>query len=262
MKSPTRIALMGCALAVLAGAAIAAPGGGGPAATQAPNSNAVATFYSQPNFRGAPITITQATPDLGSVNFNDIARSARVVGDWQVCENTQFRGHCETISGAVADLDDIDLSGAISSARPGTFANPDTGRGGRGGGDGDRGAYDRGDNDRGGNDRGDDDRGGYDRGGNDRGGYGGGQGGWNGRPDRQDRSEGRSAVFFPNPTINGQPIAAFGGRLAADMFCRRQGYGPAIYFDTTGRGRGLGQDNRFITMGPVLSDVLCRRARG
>jgi hypothetical protein len=282
MKTSHRLVLAGCAIAALATAAIAAEpdtqgqtgrGGRGGQSGQSQNnagpqnggntlpsdqgygpggpaSNVIATFYAQPNFRGAPITISQPTPDMSSVNFSRIARSARVAGDWQVCDQPNFRGHCETINGAVDDLDDFGISGAIMSARPGVFANPSRGDG-RGGNDRGEGRDGRGGDDRGASDN--------DRGGNDRGGpgYGGGYGG--GRPDRrQERYDGRTVVFFPNPTINGQPVTAL-GRGAADMFCRRQGLGQAVFYDTSTRGRGIGFDNRLQINVPVLSDVVCRR---
>lgn len=262
MQLSPRLILVACAaLAAMATAAIAQPDGrqrgdrnqsgqqnggnqlpGEGFGPGGPPSNIIATFYSQPGYRGAPITISRATPDMDSVNFSDIARSARVTGDWQVCDEPNFRGRCRTINGFVEDLGEIGLDRAISSARPGTFASPGSDRPSRG-----QGQYD--DDDRGG-------RGGYGRGDDSRGPGGPPYG--PGRPDRQERHDGRTVVFFPNPTINGQPVVAF-NRTAADVFCRRQRLGPAVYFDTASRGRGVGFDDRLQMNAPILRDVVCRR---
>lgn len=70
---------------------------------------------------------------------------------------------------------------------------------------------------------------------------------------------GRSVVFFPRPRSDGQDIAAF-DRSAADWFCRRQGLGVAVYFDTSARGRGFRfNGGGFSLNAPVLRDVVCRR---
>lgn len=82
----------------------------------------------------------------------------------------------------------------------------------------------------------------------------GGSGNW-GRPDSGPAAQGRTAGFFPNPSMGGRAVPAceYGeGRAcvkdAADAFCRRAGYRDSAYA-TTGRGRS----------GAFLEDVLCVR---
>jgi hypothetical protein len=74
-----------------------------------------------------------------------------------------------------------------------------------------------------------------------------------------DGVEGRSAVFFRRPSLNGSDIVA-DGPDAADAFCRQVGLSGAAYFYERERGREAtdraGQVRRNV---PVLRDVLCRR---
>lgn len=71
---------------------------------------------------------------------------------------------------------------------------------------------------------------------------------------------GETTVFFAQPMVRGMEVSADGVR-AADGFCRSQGLGLSLYFDTSRRaGRAVTFDGRVTGPGPVLRDVLCRRA--
>jgi len=219
---------------MLAGAALAAC-----AASAAP----AATLYEFPNFQGRSITINGADSNLDNDGFNDLAQSGRFDGEWTICSDQDYQGRCRSVSGDVRDLNSIGMGSGLSSLRRGAQFGDNR--------------YD--DNDRyDGDDRYPGGGGGYGGGG---GGYGGGGAGgnWGFPGNYTGGTSGRSAVFFPRPQNQGGDIAAY-NRGAADWFCRRQGLGAAIYFDTVTRGRGWQwQGGGFAPNAPVLRDVLCRR---
>ncbi len=89
------------------------------------------------------------------------------------------------------------------------------------------------------------------------GGGGGGGGGFPSGPDSRG-FEGAVSVFFPRPSVGGVDVAA--GERGADTFCRRQGLGPAVWFDSSQRARqAIGPDGELIGRSPVLRDLVCRR---
>lgn len=193
------------------------------AAEAQPSRGARATLYELPNFQGRSIVITQSTPDLGDWRFNDRAQSARFEGRWRICEHDDFRGRCQEASGDVADLTVYGLMGQISSLEP-AFRPQDGGYPG----------------------------GGYPGGGFPGGGYPPGGG-------RDARGiEGTATVFFPRPTAGGLDVAA--GDRGANVYCRRQGLGPAVWFDSSQRApRAVGPDGEIVGRSTVLRDLLCRR---
>lgn len=83
-------------------------------------------------------------------------------------------------------------------------------------------------------------------------------GGWD-RPGRESRGvEGARTVFFVRPTVDGLDLAA--GDTGADRFCRRQGLGRAVWFDSSERAReALGPDGQIVGRTTVIRDLLCRR---
>lgn len=87
----------------------------------------------------------------------------------------------------------------------------------------------------------------------------GGPGG--GYPDRRPDGrgvEGTRTVFFPRPTIGGLDVAA--GDRGADVYCRRQGLGSAIWYDSSERARqAVGPEGQLTGRSTVLRDLLCRR---
>ena len=285
----TRTAML--ALATACAAALA-----GAVQAQPVNATGSATLYESPNFQGRSITIYRGADNLQDRNFNDVAQSGHFDGDWTVCSDAGLHGNCQTLSGDVPNLNRYGLGRMVSSLRKGAVVG-DSGAGGYGRDTGpDRGAgpgvgADRGPGDHPGlpDERGygaspayGDNRGGPEnqdygdnRGGADNRGYGDNRGPDNqgygdnrgddhgyGRPGASqwtDGFPGRSVVFFPRPKSDGQDIAAF-DRSAADWFCRRQGLGAAVYFDTSSRGRGFRfNGGGFSLNAPVLRDVVCRR---
>lgn len=91
--------------------------GGLALATQA---GAQLTLYSVEGFHGHQLYIDRPMGDLDHTDFNDRASSAVVQGgDWQVCEDSHFRGHCEMLQpGEYPDLGQMGLNKRISSVRP------------------------------------------------------------------------------------------------------------------------------------------------
>lgn len=181
-----------------------------------------ATLYELPNFQGTSVTITQSAPDLGRWRFNDRARSARFEGRWLICEHDDFKGRCQEVRGDVPDLNQYRLAEQISSLEPAGGPRPPGG--------------------------------GYPGGGFPGGGYPGG-----GYPGGGARGvEGARTVFFARPAVRGVDVAA-GGR-GADVYCRAQGLGPAVWFDSSERAsQAIGPDGEFVGRSSVLRDLLCRK---
>lgn len=70
--------------------------------------------------------------------------------------------------------------------------------------------------------------------------------------------DGTATVFFPRPTVDGVDVAA--GDRGANVFCRRQGLGPAVWFDSGQRAnQAVGPDGERIGRSQVLRDLLCRK---
>jgi hypothetical protein len=99
----------------------------------APGARAGVTLWSEPNFRGRSVTISEDVANLDRVRFNDQARSVQVHrGSWTLCEHSDYRGRCETFDRDVGDLQRFSLSRNISSVasegrapgRPGVRAAP------------------------------------------------------------------------------------------------------------------------------------------
>jgi hypothetical protein len=247
------------------------------------------TLYEFPDYRGASVTFYADAPQVGSTGFTDRAQSAQVIGTWRLCSGGGFRNHCEVLSSNVRNLAAFGLSRQVGSAQrlsgqaaaPPPYAPPATAYprapqpyptpaepyadyqrpyAGQPGAP----AYDE------------------------RGPGPAGPGGYRpypdyappalnapGRADGRDLDrdygsgtapglelfEGQGSVFFPRPHVRGVEVSAVGVR-AADVFCREQGLGAALYFDSSRRAsRSIGPDGRMTGPGPVLGDVLCRQVR-
>jgi hypothetical protein len=79
------------------------------------------TLFSGLNWRGLPVRIEGAAPDLGGNSLNDRVRSIRLERGsppWIVCTDAEYRGRCLTINRSVADTRQIGMLDAISSLRP------------------------------------------------------------------------------------------------------------------------------------------------
>lgn len=178
------------------------------------------TFYEGENFSGRQITVYGEERDFARLGFNDRARSAQTNGSFLACQDSEFRGRCERLSGSIPNLDRFNISRSISSVRE------------------DQGGYGYNEDDR------------YED-------YGRpGAGGGYGNP-RRDGVQGRTVIFFARPNVSGNDIAAR-GQSSADQFCRASGYGSAVYYAQGERSRSaVDQDGRQVDA-PALRDVLCR----
>ena len=204
--------------------------GAGAALAQPPAASAV--LFDAPNFHGRSVRVSGAMSDLRRWDFARRAMSAHFDGDWIVCEGPRFTGRCVTVIGDLADLVPEGLDRRISSLRqadPGQPAPADAGPGAPPPAESDDGYFDRGSTP---------------------------------APSAAPAETlppaapsasyagpvdhgvaGHSSVFFIRPQRGGADITGE-GRSAADGFCRDQGLGPVLYYDTDGH---------------ALRDVLCRR---
>lgn len=186
----------------------------------AQRAGGTATLYELPNYQGRSVTITGPAADLGDWRFNDRAQSARFSGPWRVCEHDEFEGRCQEVRGDVPDLTQYGMMAQISSMEPAGYARPP--RPDRPGGGGDPWGPP-------------------------------GPGGRDGRG-----VEGTRTVFFARPTVRGLDLAA--GKHGADTFCRRQGLGSAVWYDSSERARqAIGPDGQITGRSTVIRDLLCAK---
>jgi hypothetical protein len=77
------------------------------------------TLFNGPDFSGRPFQTSSEITNLPKQD-NDRAMSLRIDGrrPWQVCSNSDFKGHCEVFDHDVRDLRQFGLAGQISSMRP------------------------------------------------------------------------------------------------------------------------------------------------
>jgi hypothetical protein len=75
-------------------------------------------LYQETDLRGRPLRLIGGAANLQTQSFNDAARSLSAERPWQVCDQANYRGRCQVVSGDVADLRELGLNRAISSARP------------------------------------------------------------------------------------------------------------------------------------------------
>lgn len=76
------------------------------------------SFFADANFRGPFLGFDAGEAALSQFRFNDTASSVMVNrGTWLVCEDADYRGHCEFLDGSVSDLSAIGLNDRISSFR-------------------------------------------------------------------------------------------------------------------------------------------------
>jgi len=93
-------------------------------------------LFDSRGFTGTRVSIRREVSDLRRAGFTNRASSVQLDrGNWQVCEQTNFRGHCEIINRSVRNLNRLDLNNRISSVRPYRY-EPDVGPGYRSGWDG------------------------------------------------------------------------------------------------------------------------------
>ncbi len=94
---------------------IALAGIAGPAAAQY-GGGARVTLYDGPNFTGLATTYNGDISNLAR-ELNDRAMSARVVGRWSLCSDSDYRGRCVEVDRDVRDLRALGLDRSISSLR-------------------------------------------------------------------------------------------------------------------------------------------------
>ena len=115
MKRAT-LTLATAALAAVAGLASAQPRYDQP---REGRERASITLFMQPGFNGRTFQSFREITNLPK-QYNDRAMSLRIDGrrPWQVCADSDFRGHCEVFDHDVRDLREFGLDGQVSSARP------------------------------------------------------------------------------------------------------------------------------------------------
>lgn len=197
-------------------------------------------MFSEPNFGGEARLIVANTDNFNSIQFNDRARSLRVLsGEWIVCEHANFAGRCDTLRDEAGDLRRLGLDRTISSASPTSQHNPPAPVNPNPG---------------------------Y----NPNPGFNPGPGS-NLRPGSVfGGTRGAQSTFYASPRINGAPVArcmtGFNSnacdQVTADALCRAEGFRGAAYFVIADQGRGnhyfIG-DGRTSPSNGALSDVLCVR---
>ncbi|MCG9915969.1 MAG: beta/gamma crystallin family protein [Phenylobacterium sp.] len=205
----------------------------GPAAAQSfgGGRQPSAILFDQPNFQGRQTTIYGTATNLPR-DWNDKTMSARFQGRWRICQDSDFRGRCQDVSGDVPNMNTLGMGEAITSLQAyagggggsGGGFRPPAGDGWRPGGSGSSWS---------------------------------GGGGWSG-PSQFRPAEGVRSVFFPYPTYDGLDIAA--GSSAANAFCRSQGLGSSAYYDSSQRAQqAVDGDGRYTGPTNVLRDLVCRR---
>ena len=77
------------------------------------------TIFAEPGFRGQSANFRTNVPNLLQYNMNDRVDSLQVGrGEiWEVCQDKDFRGRCQVLSGDQPDLGRIGWAGTISSLR-------------------------------------------------------------------------------------------------------------------------------------------------
>jgi hypothetical protein len=83
--------------------------------------NVTVTVWGDANFRGQSVTLRGATPDLRRYGLNNAVSSMRMAPgqSWEVCEQPNFGGRCQIVSGEIRDLGKTtSWNDRISSLRP------------------------------------------------------------------------------------------------------------------------------------------------
>lgn len=83
-----------------------------------PNGHDWLTFFDETDFNGRQVRVDGNSSTLGEFNFNDWASSLRIGGGrWEICEDGDYRGRCQTVDTDVANLASLSLNNAVSSVR-------------------------------------------------------------------------------------------------------------------------------------------------
>ena len=81
-----------------------------------PVPRAQIVLFDGPNFTGRSMIVDQPRSSLGG--FGSRAQSAQVIGRWELCDATEYRGRCSTITNNVRDLRELRLDNRVQSVRP------------------------------------------------------------------------------------------------------------------------------------------------
>ncbi len=73
-------------------------------------------LFDRDRYRGESRVLESASRGLGG--FGNRAQSVQVTGMWQMCDGTDFTGHCVTVSEDIPNLGSLGLNNRVSSARP------------------------------------------------------------------------------------------------------------------------------------------------
>lgn len=196
------------------------------AALHAQSSPPSITFYELPAYLGRSVTATEGTPNLTNQSFANRARSARVIGEWQVCPQASYAGTCRTLTSDSPVLKKSSVVSVRPTGASATAATTTTGSAAAGAAAAGGTAIDI---------------------------------------DSLDASagtEGQDVSFFAQPALSGSGVSAGSNDMAAaSAFCKMAGYSTAAY---AARARtqtsGLIDVNGKVrTRGFPLRDVLCRR---
>lgn len=90
-----------------------------PATPQAATGVETLVLYSGAKYSGRRLAVTADAPNLRTENFNNLTRSARIpAGEtWEFCSDRAYRGHCQVLTGEVADVKAYQMLDRITSAR-------------------------------------------------------------------------------------------------------------------------------------------------
>lgn len=78
------------------------------------------TLFSQPNFGGQRVNLSDDAADLRRQNFNDRTWSIRVdAGDWEVCEDINYGGRCILVNNDVASFHPANWVSSVRLVRNG-----------------------------------------------------------------------------------------------------------------------------------------------
>lgn len=189
---------------------------------------ALIELYPEVGYGGDQVTVRQDQRTLAALGLEDRVASVRVFGGaWRLCEERQFAGRCVEVSQDEPDLARIGMAFRASSVqrvdRESLAGGPDWRE--------DDADWDT--------PQADDEQ----------------DPAWRGPGAGAEAAYGRTAAFFPQPSLRGEPLPAcdsYGQRgcieATARRFCRSEGYQDTEYYTV-----------RRTRRGEALEDVLCVR---
>jgi hypothetical protein len=74
------------------------------------------TFFASTKYRGASKTVAKSTAKVEAKWAR--ARSAIIIGQWELCTGPNFTGQCRKLRSSIADLKAYGYPGEIKSIRP------------------------------------------------------------------------------------------------------------------------------------------------